>query len=151
MHTDDHVRMWHPWLHRFWRLYLRYACNTKINGLKTTRRPNSKAALTMMYWVGYDMFWMWINNEYHPNEKYPNCYELPPLVEVASLMISFGVQMKDGILIGYKSWCISIFRNFMLITGISTHIPQSDIIHRLIEPEFIKSFYIFQSANKYFE
>ena len=62
--------------------------------------------------------------------KYLWCYELPPLEKVASLIFIFSQSnvITDGILIGFKSRQLSSLRDLMLVTGIPTQIPQSDVI-----------------------
>ena len=52
--------------------------------LKTTHN-NMAGLLTMMYWLRYEIIWVYINSENYLNMTYLWCYELPPSEEVTSL------------------------------------------------------------------
>ena len=101
----------------------------------------------MLYWQQNELFWDWIKSSNYLNAKYFLCYELTPLEEVISVMVvlwaRFGVLTGNWILIGYKSRSFPIFWNFMLISGIPTQIPESDVIISWIEHEIACNFSTF--------
>ena len=77
------------------------------------------------------------------------CYELPPLEEATSVMMSIWGLKMNRILVGCISRLSTIFKTLTLIAGILTQLPKSDVISGWMEKKLARSFAILYKDIRY--